>query len=559
MCMSDMHGRSQERLLRALLDTAADFTALQDVEDVLQAIVRRTRALTGTDMTYVSINDPDRRETSIRQSDGVATAAYRTLKMPLGTGILGQIATGLAPYQSADYLEDQDLKHVPRVDEIVRAEGVRAIMGVPLTIHGRVIGALVVAERHSRRFTTEEIDLVDSIGTHAAVALDNSMRFEATERLTRELEARQRQMTVDIEHLQSVRDLDRELMDVVMVSPDVQELLRVGAAALGLELRVVSTDGIEVSAAPDGRTSSSVGSGDPEAVVPLRAGADEIGHLVSPGPASEADLLLLERVAVHAALALLFSRAAEDADLRRQSELIDDLLSQRNLPREHVERRMRRWGLDPSKPVHVVMLTPPLEDRRPCLRALRGASARSVAIDHGSHICLVTTDAGWEPAVRRVFDDRRWRLQAGAAATVAGLDGLPDTHRTAELALGTLVNLDRGGVAEGTDLGFLGALLGLDQRGDLPRPLTSSVSPLVDYDRRRGTDLVRTALTYLDSDSNVIRTAELLHVHRNTVRQRLDRLSSLLGPDWNRSPRRLETHLALQVLSARDSRGTARR
>ncbi|TFI50693.1 hypothetical protein E4A41_00215 [Micrococcus endophyticus] len=42
------------RLLRALLDTAADLAELADTESVLASIVRRTRALVGTDMAYLS-------------------------------------------------------------------------------------------------------------------------------------------------------------------------------------------------------------------------------------------------------------------------------------------------------------------------------------------------------------------------------------------------------------------------------------------------------------------------------------------------------------------------
>ena len=104
------------RLLRALLDTAADLAELADTESVLASIVRRTRALVGTDMAYLSLNDHAAGETYIRRAEGVVTHAYRTIRMPIGTGVLGKVAEGLAPFQSLDYSNDPTITHIPQVD-----------------------------------------------------------------------------------------------------------------------------------------------------------------------------------------------------------------------------------------------------------------------------------------------------------------------------------------------------------------------------------------------------------------------------------------------------------
>jgi DNA-binding PucR family transcriptional regulator len=52
----------------------------------------------------------------------------------------------------------------------------------------------------------------------------------------------------------------------------------------------------------------------------------------------------------------------------------------------------------------------------------------------------------------------------------------------------------------------------------------------------------------------VARTATVLGVHRNTVRQRLDRIGGLLGEDWNTMPRKLDLQLALRVQALADRR-----
>ena len=94
----------REGLLRVLYDTATDLTGIRDVEAVLKAIVRRTRSLIGSDIAYLSLNDYDSGESYVRVTDGATTALFRNIRMPLGEGVLGAVATGEAPAQSADYL-----------------------------------------------------------------------------------------------------------------------------------------------------------------------------------------------------------------------------------------------------------------------------------------------------------------------------------------------------------------------------------------------------------------------------------------------------------------------
>jgi len=46
----------------------------------------------------------------------------------------------------------------------------------------------------------------------------------------------------------------------------------------------------------------------------------------------------------------------------------------------------------------------------------------------------------------------------------------------------------------------------------------------------------------------------VLHVHVNTVTQRLDRVGQLLGPQWQRPERALEVQLALRLHRLRGQR-----
>ncbi|NEA21423.1 PucR family transcriptional regulator, partial [Actinomadura bangladeshensis] len=103
----------------------------------------------------------------------------------------------------------------------------------------------------------------------------------------------------------------------------------------------------------------------------------------------------------------------------------------------------------------------------------------------------------------------------------------------------------RGDGAGAAELGFVGLLIGDDR--DVTGFLTSALGPVLDYDERRGTSLVQTLEAYFGTSGSLSRTAERLHIHVNTVSQRLDRIARLLGEDWQTPERALELQLALRL------------
>jgi len=201
--------------------------------------------------------------------------------------------------------------------------------------------------------------------------------------------------------------------------------------------------------------------------------------------------------------------------------------------------QVQRWCV-------LVLETPdPVVDR--VVRALSASSPSPVIVaPHEGHICVITGDARWAHALPSLFAPRGWTLRGGMTWVDAPTD-LPDAHRTAELALSAQVTLGRTGLSDGTGLGVVAAVLHLGASGGLPTGLIANLTPLTSYDSSHHSDLLRTADVYFSADGNVARTATVLGVHRNTVRQRLDRIGELMGEDWNRMPRKLDLQLALRV------------
>lgn len=541
--MGDIYRRTHEELLRTLLDIATDLTVLRDQEAVLQIIVRRTRRLIGSDMAYISLTDFDRELTSITQTDGVFTPEYRGLVQPLGTGVLGQVAIGFAPYQTSDYLHDDELNRLPEIDEVVRREGVESIMGVPLRVGGRVIGALAVADRKYRVYDPDEIDLVDSVGKQAAIAIDNARRFDRITELTESLTGEQKRSAEELSIIGRMLDLDARLIEAVMVEPSVSKLLDFGRWAIGTDLWFKSPYG-DLLGSPH-----TPGDAKPHLrdSVPVTAAGQHLGDLLAAREVDESDRGLMERVALHIALALLFRRAEKDADLRRQSAALEDLIQGKPDAVERAVPLLQRWGISVEDELWSVILAIPPQERRVIRQDVQSLLPSTLTMIHDDHLCVVTADAEWHIRLRKLFVQQGWRFRGGVSGPVRHPRLLADAHRSAEVALSSLMTTDTDGIIDAAELGVVGMVLDLARREGLPQGLTAPISPLLIYDRERGTELTHTALISLESDSSVSRAASLLGVHINTVRQRLARIAHLIGEGWDRSPRRLEIHLALHA------------
>jgi DNA-binding PucR family transcriptional regulator len=70
---------------------------------------------------------------------------------------------------------------------------------------------------------------------------------------------------------------------------------------------------------------------------------------------------------------------------------------------------------------------------------------------------------------------------------------------------------------------------------------------VLDYDARRAASLVKTLEAYFAAGGSPGRAAEALHVHVNTVTQRLDRIARLLGEGWHTPSQALDLQLALRL------------
>lgn len=82
----------------------------------------------------------------------------------------------------------------PRFGPLAERHGVESVLGTPLEVRGRIMGALNLYGQSPEAFVDEDVELAALLATHAAVVLANSQAFEnannQTEHLSKALESR---------------------------------------------------------------------------------------------------------------------------------------------------------------------------------------------------------------------------------------------------------------------------------------------------------------------------------------------------------------------------------
>ena len=193
---------------------------------------------------------------------------------------------------------------------------------------------------------------------------------------------------------------------------------------------------------------------------------------------------------------------------------------------------------------------------RAAVRAAR-ASGGLVGV-HDGHVVLVARPDDGPVAVGEAL--ARSVATTGGTATVGVAAGPPDAlgsglsaaYAEAARCAEVLVVLGRSGeVSDPAGLGVARLVLG----GGGPEALTDFVEdvlgPVLAWDESRGSALCRTVEAWFAAGGSPSGAATRLHVHPNTVAQRLARVDELLGRGWREPARALDVQLALRVVALR--------
>ena len=153
-----------ERLERVQRVSDATLAHLS-VDDLLDELLLRVREILNADTAAVLLLDETRNELVARAAKGIEEEVERGVRIPMGKGFAGRIAAERVPVAL------RRVDHSTVMNPILFQKGIRSLLGVPLIADGAVVGVMHVGTKSSRRFTPDEIELLQLVADRVALAL----------------------------------------------------------------------------------------------------------------------------------------------------------------------------------------------------------------------------------------------------------------------------------------------------------------------------------------------------------------------------------------------------
>ncbi|MCC4313763.1 helix-turn-helix domain-containing protein [Streptomyces malaysiensis] len=579
--MARSHRRGQE--LAALFSSARELAELHDVDLLITRLVQRAHDLAGTDITYLSEFDETTRELRVRSTAGAVAPSFQRLRVPPHIGLASKIVETRAPQWTSRYEQLRDVPHDDSIDNAVRAEGLESIVGVPLIAGGRVLGVLFAANRTEHAFSPEEVSLLSAFADNVAVVLQSARLLTQARDAAAETQRAYDALADHVEAMERAGRVHEELTAAVLRGGGAADVARTLGAALERPV-VILDETYAVLAASDDRSTPSVI--DPPAVrlaitdslrsgrctplspptgefhtaVAVLAGEMMLGGLLIGDGAVELGAVeqrTIERAAQITALLTLKQDAVLHAEDHVRGELLGDLVSLDARRRASLPARLRARRLRPDDLRTVVIAVVAPEQRRAALRATQTVAAPSgLAGEVDGVVTLVVPESDPQRAATTVRDRLCAVMGAGEVLTVAAppaesLDELSTRFTTARDCGRVLTALGIEAAAVAADAYLPYTTLFAHDPTSVRQFIDRTIGPVRRWDAERGTELLATLHRFVDCNASPARTARLMGVHSNTVLQRLDRITQLLGSTWRDSESffRISVAVRLHTLS----------
>jgi signal transduction histidine kinase len=170
-----------ERAARLRLENLQQVTdaalAHLSLDALFGELLSRIRTILAADTCAVLMFDEETQELVARAAVGLEEEVEAGVRIPFGRGFAGRVAAERRPI----VLDDVD--HADVLNPILREKGIKSMLGVPLLVRDEVLGVLHVGTLQHRKFTQDDIVLLQLVADRVALAIARSHVHEEIVRL----------------------------------------------------------------------------------------------------------------------------------------------------------------------------------------------------------------------------------------------------------------------------------------------------------------------------------------------------------------------------------------
>ncbi len=317
-------------------------------------------------------------------------------------------------------------------------------------------------------------------------------------------------------------------------------------------------------------------------VFPIVAKDSIYGHIVAWSintPLGGYDLSVLEIASTTMALEILKALSVKEVENRYKSEFLEDLIS---LEERRVEKAIERAPFfNINKKDRFVSITLKIKNKEDSLNKVDMTSGQtqqyitkvhdlierniikqlglnSIVVSKTERIQILLSlkkDARIGPLLEEIskefeeiiekFKDLDFRI--GIGRPYEGLENFSNSYLDSVKAISTGKILSEKIITNYENLGIFKILCQDHIEDELVKFYNTTLKPLVDYDEKKSTELVKTLEAFFENNGNLKKMSDSLFTHYNTVLYRIQRINEITKMDLENPNDRLNLEIALKI------------
>jgi signal transduction histidine kinase len=204
---SESEAKNKADELVALSRVSAAISGLWDLEAILKVGLNSVLEIMHGVIGGVMLLDEQTKTLSYFVYQGLSAKYAEEMRFKLGEGIAGKVAQN----GRAILLEDISSEPSAARPDLIKTEGLKAFLSVPLRAKDKILGVMNVASTMARRFTKDDMYLLGSIGDQLGIAIEQAKLYKRLDEARKRYQTLLRQM-ITIQEEERKR-IARELHD----------------------------------------------------------------------------------------------------------------------------------------------------------------------------------------------------------------------------------------------------------------------------------------------------------------------------------------------------------
>ncbi|MCK5683282.1 GAF domain-containing protein [bacterium] len=148
-------------------------TSTLEIEQILSVLLEATAKLLKVRICELRLIDKESGLLKVKATTGLSSNPVQRVELRIGEGVLGLVALDKEPVIIEDGLSDYRVKY----RKFIVKEKLKSLLAVPLCIKDKVIGVMSVYSNRIRKYKKYEVELLETISSHAATALENAKLY----------------------------------------------------------------------------------------------------------------------------------------------------------------------------------------------------------------------------------------------------------------------------------------------------------------------------------------------------------------------------------------------